>query len=549
MPSIGAIEENFRFLILEVTKQLESTLRVLEDGAIELIEGVYLKDDYIDNLRRFIDDKCLTLIREAGTGDERTVELARAVDAVTSNLERIADFAVNILGQYRYIKDRALPRRYEFAPCFAEVLAAMEQIERALFDSDVALALKICRSEFNLDKMYADRFRRVMSELRAGGEQTEDLVTTLFIARYLERMGDSLLNIGEAIISLSLHERLKIHQYWALEETLEVGEGERDKVRLESIAETRSGCRIGRVRDLRSGGEGNLVLFKEGGLDKMLDERAGIAFWQERYPALVPKVLGWQEGEHHASILLEYLRGKTFQDILLEGDGQQVAAAFDALTATLREVWGATRVDEPTGAGFVRQIVKRFEDVRKVHPDYGSDGEQIGGLVVPSFDELVARAEAVEAAVPAPFSTFIHGDFNVDNVIFDGQTGRLSFIDLHRSRRSDYVQDVSVFMVSNFRLPVLEKAQRRRLGRVIRAFYRFARGYAAESGDRTFEVRLTLGMIRSFTTSTRFVLDDRFARSMYLRARYLLERLLAHAPGVTAGDWSGFELPGDVLRS
>lgn len=548
MPNLRPIQENFRFLILEVTKQLDSTLSVLESGAIELIEGVYLKDDYIDNLRGFIDDKCLSLIREAGQ-DERTVELARAVDTVTSNLERIADFAVNILGQYRYIKDTSLLQRFELQPCFAEVLSGMERIEDALFTSDVAGALKICRSEFTLDKLYAERFKRVMEELRLGGERTEDLVTTLFIARYLERMGDSLLNIGEAIISLALRERLKIHQYWALEETLDVGEGEGERLRLESIAETKSGCRIGKVRDLRSGGEGNLVLFKEGSLDKMIDERDGIAFWQERYPALVPKVLGWQEGEHHASLLLEYLRGKTLQEILLDGDTAEVNTALSALTSALREIWGSTRKDEHVNPGFVRQIAKRFDDVRVVHPDFGSDDGEIGGLSIPSFDELLTRAEAVEAAVGARFSTFIHGDFNVDNVIFDPQTGRLHFIDLHRSRRADYVQDVSVFMVSNFRLPVLAKAHRRRLSAVIQAFYGFARDFAREEGDATFEVRLTLGMIRSFTTSTRFVLDDRFARSMYLRARYLLERLLAHRPGVERGDWSAFELPANVLVS
>lgn len=543
MMPMRAIQENFTFLVLEVQKQLESTLEVLQHGHDELIESVYLKDDYIDNLRGFIDDKCLSLIRDAGKGDRRTVELARAVDIVTSNLERIADFAVNILGQYRYIKDRQLLLSYDFPPCFAEVQQALELITRALFSSDVALALQICRSEFNLDEMYAERFRRVMAELRKGGEQTEDLVTTLFIARYLERMGDSLLNVGEAVISLSLHERLKIHQYWALEETLDVGDGDGGRLSLESIAETRSGCRIGKVRDHRAGGDGNLVLFKEGNRDKLVEEKEGIAFWQSRFPDLVPKVLGWHEGEHHASILLEYLSGATFQNILFEGTAAQVDAAEAVLCATLRDIWLHTREDGEVKASFLSQIAKRLDDVKKVHPDFGDDGEEIGSLKVPSFGDLLARAEAIELEVPAPFSTFIHGDFNVDNIIFDEPRSRLHFIDLHRSRRSDYVQDVSVFMVSNFRLPVFDKAVRRRLGRVIKAFYRFGRAFAREAGDTTFEVRLTLGMIRSFTTSTRFVLDHEFARAMYLRARYLLERLLAHD-----GPWSTFELPSTVLR-
>ncbi|MCA9658341.1 MAG: phosphotransferase [Myxococcales bacterium] len=543
MPS-RAIQENFRFLVLEVTKQIESTVQVVTTGDEALIDSVYLKDDYIDNLRGFIDAKCLTVIRDADEGDERTVELARAVDIVTNNLERMADFAVNILRQYKYVKDHAILRGYGLEPLFAEVLGALGKVSEAIFKADVNEALEICRSEFNLDEMYAERFHRVMSELRAGGEQVEDLVTTLFIVRYLERMGDSLLNIGEAIISLALHERLKIHQYWALEETLDVGRGEAKGLSLESIFETRSGCRIGRVRDHREGAEGNLVLFKEGQRDKLLEERAGILFWQERFPDLVPKILSWHEGEHHASLLLEYLSGQTFQQILLEGTSDELRAALQALGTTLRAIWEATRVDEPVQPGFLGQIAKRLRDVKKVHPGFGDDDQTIGALRVPAFADLLRRAEAIEAELPAPFSTFIHGDFNVDNIIFDPAQDRLHFIDLHRSRRFDYVQDVSVFMVSNFRLPVLETTIRRRLSAVILAVYRFVQTFAQEAGDTTFEARLTLGMVRSFTTSTRFVLDPSFARAMYLRARYLLERLLAHE----GGDWSTFSMPTNVLR-
>src|SRR5690606_15952669 len=162
-------------------------------------------------------------------------------------------------------------------------------------------------------------------------------------------------NVGEAVISLSLHERLKIHQYWALEETLDVGDGDGGRLSLESIAETRSGCRIGKVRDHRAGGDGNLVLFKEGNRDKLVEEKEGIAFWQARFPDLVPKVLGWHEGEHHASILLEYLSGATFQNILFEGTAAQVDAAEASLCATLRDIWLQTREDGEVKANFLSQ--------------------------------------------------------------------------------------------------------------------------------------------------------------------------------------------------
>jgi hypothetical protein len=115
-------------------------------------------------------------------------------------------------------------------------------------------------------------------------------------------------------------------------------------------------------------------------------------------------------------------------------------------------------------------------------------------------------------------------------VICDVDAERVRFIDLHRSGFGDYVQDVSVFLVSNFRLQIFEAPVRRRIREVVGAFCDFARSFAATHGDRMFDARLALGLARSFATSTRFVLDAEFARALFLRARYLMDRLLDCPP-------------------
>jgi hypothetical protein len=66
------------------------------------------------------------------------------------------------------------------------------------------------------------------------------------------------------------------------------------------------------------------------------------------------------------------------------------------------------------------------------------------------------------------------------------------------------------------------------------SFYAFARRFAMKEGDDTFELRLALGLARSFATSTRFILDRPLARGMFLRARYLIEQVLAMDPGQAA---------------
>ncbi|MGB5339492.1 MAG: hypothetical protein WBO06_10400, partial [Gammaproteobacteria bacterium] len=63
--------------------------------------------------------------------------------------------------------------------------------------------------------------------------------------------------------------------------------------------------------------------------------------------------------------------------------------------------------------------------------------------------------------------------------------------------------------------------------------------FARKSGDRTFELRLALGLARSFATSTRFILDNTLAHAMFMRSRYLIEQVLATKPA----DAKSFRVP------
>ncbi len=184
-----------------------------------------------------------------------------------------------------------------------------------------------------------------------------------------------------------------------------------------------------------------------------------------------------------------------------------------------------------------------MDDVYAVHPRFRLTSGSIGGLEAPSFEELITRARKLEKKLPPPFSVLGHGDFNVDNVIFDPERKEIHFIDLHRSRLMDYVQDISVFLVSCQRLQVFEEPVRRRISHTTLRVFDFAHSYAAESGDETFSARLALGLARSFASSTRFILDRKQAKAMFLRSRYLLERLLAADPK----QLRRFSIPREIL--
>jgi phosphate uptake regulator/tRNA A-37 threonylcarbamoyl transferase component Bud32 len=546
MRLLEGVEENFRFMVLEVTKQVENTLKVLEKPDPAMVAKIESRDDYIDNLKSVIENKCFSRIHTGFGGDKRAIDLARAVNIITSNLERLADHAVNIVMQSQYLRDPHFIKRYDYKAFFTEIIKALRLVVKALYNQDVTLAFKICRAEVTLDALFKANFDIIMADLRKG-ESPENCITSHNIFRYLERMGDTIQNIGEAIIFAAVGEKFKIHQYEALKETLTelgqevpISDGE-----FHSIWGTRSGCRIGKVEKERQGGRSSGVLFKEGNADKLRREAENIRRWEAIMPGLPPRVQAFHVDADSASMLMEYLGGCTYQEVVLTGAPEIAANATFILEQIARQLWTQTREDKPVRAEYISQLRQRLDDVFRMHPSFRTQQMELAGEHVPAFEELVEEIASLEAQFEAPFSVFIHGDFNINNIVYNHEEQRIHYIDLHRSKDSDFVQDVSVFLISNFRLPVLDSLLRSRLDRVMREFLAFAREFAAETGDTTFEVRLTLGLIRSFITSSRFEFNLRFAREMFMRGVYLMRKLMDHKQ--SGKPWQGFVLPENVL--
>jgi aminoglycoside phosphotransferase (APT) family kinase protein len=190
----------------------------------------------------------------------------------------------------------------------------------------------------------------------------------------------------------------------------------------------------------------------------------------------------------------------------------------------------------------MKQLTARLGAIHRVHPAFRRPERRIDDLHIPSSDDLIDRCTRIEAALKAPFSIFIHGDFNVNNIIYSHDDQRINYIDLYRSKMADYIQDASVFLISNFRLPAFETPLRDRINRVIDHFFTFFSAFARRHDDGGFEVRMTLALARSFYTSSRFELNYAFAREMYLRSQFLMEKLVAHQ-----GDWTTYRLPRRIL--
>jgi aminoglycoside phosphotransferase len=431
-----------------------------------------------------------------------------------------------------YLSDLRCLQPKAYAPMLGRVRHGIELLEPALKENDTRQALRIGQIEARLDRDYKRLLKSYIRALKKG-KNTEELTSALFVAHNVEQMGDALLGISESIISANLGQPVNLERYHSLQASVEDLEADEDfsDVQVQRIADTRSGSAISAIRPSNARDDAYVAIFKDGQKDKLKEERQGVESWHDIYPGLAPRILSYKKRGQSAALLIEHLPGLTFEQILLNESAELLQETLDQLGRTLKSVWRETRTKKPVSARFMQQLDKRMGEVYKIHPEFQQGPSRLCELEVPSFDSLVERATAYEKALKAPFSVYIHGDFNVDNIIYDPMEKRINFIDLHRSCYMDYVQDVSVFMVSNYRLQILDAPLRRRIMGLARDFYRVARRYADKMNDDTFELRLALGLARSFATSTRFILDKSLARSMFLRARFLIECVLETNPG------------------
>ncbi|WP_415719692.1 PhoU domain-containing protein [Maridesulfovibrio sp.] len=551
MLTFEGLDENFKFLIIEVLNQLKSTREFVNTPSRSLFRKITSRDDYIDNLKTVIENKSYSRINSSIDLDTKLLNKIRGIQVSSVNLERIGDHCVNIVNQMAYLEDKGLVNRYESAEAFDIIEGTVAKIADGFNSEDMPLALEICKSEYRLDSLYKDNFNRIMAEM-GSGKNIPDLVTCLFIFRYLERIGDSLLNIGEAIIFSILGERIKIEQFESLQQTLSVSgyDGSFSDIDFQGIWGSRSGCRIGRVQAKGEDSTNNPPvaqgsIYKEGNLDKIRLEKTSLEQWAKRFPGMVPEIFGFHESkeENKGSMLVEFLPGCTLDTMILTSDDNDLENALFTLEQTLRHVWTTTKKEQSIQTTFMAQLKARQNGVLQVHPEFHRNACVMGSAEIISSEDLLNECAAIEESLPAPFTVFIHGDFNCNNVVYSNDDERVRFIDLHRSRDFDYIQDLSVFLVSGFRMPIFERPIRNKINAVISRMYNFAEEFANDNNDHTWQARLALALARSFYTSTRFEFNYAFAKEMFNRSMFLLEKMNRYS-----GKWNKFILPEDILH-
>ena len=521
-----SIQDNLRFLIVEVSNQVISLQTFFASPSESAAQQILARSGYAFNLKTRIHDSCYSHISGQDEKDAESL-IFRAIESIATNLEQITELCRECVQQVDQLHNQQRLQDDNYKQLLDRVIQGIDLINRAIAGNNTPIALKIGKIEYKLEQDCKKLLKKYTAELKQR-KNTEDLITSLFIAQSVEQMGDALLNISEAVISANLGQPLNTDRYRSLQASIEhLNQDDNPDLNIETIAETRSGSTISAISTAEGDNQDYVAIFKDGKKRKLKEERQSVESWHEIFPGLAPKILAYHKQGQSAALLIEHLAGQTFEQILLRESPQLLQEALQQLYVTLESIWAETHSKKQVPAQYMSQLSKRLDDVYAIHPEFRNQRSNVCGYQFKSFDTLVKQAHQHEMKFKPPFSVYIHGDFNADNIIYDPEGKKINFVDLHRSRYMDYIQDVSVFMVSNYRLQILDVPLRKRILEMTRDFYDFAAAYAEKTGDKNFDLRLALGLARSFATSTRFILDKSLAKAMFLRSCYLIEQVLA----------------------
>jgi phosphate transport system protein len=200
---LRAIEDNMLRMGEMVDEAIQASLRALAERDRGLAQQVVDGDARVNRLRFDIEEACLALIatQQPAAGDLRAVVAAMNI---VGDLERMADHAAGNARIVLRMGDAPLLKPLIDIPRMAEVCRWMiRDALQAFVRRDGERARQIAAMDDQIDGLYQQVFRELLSFMVEDPHTTGRALFLLFAAHNLERIGDRATNIAERVLFLT----------------------------------------------------------------------------------------------------------------------------------------------------------------------------------------------------------------------------------------------------------------------------------------------------------------------------------------------------------
>ena len=189
--SLGAlVEDRFKKAIYAIkTNDLAQAELIIESDYLVDAQEVEVEEECL---------KTLALYQPVATD----LRLIAAVIKINNDLERIADYAVNIARRFKTSGQTSNFFQYDYT-AMAEQAANMLKLSLdALVSLDRDLAYQVRDMDEQVNAMRNEAYKVMKDAIRRNPEQVEEIINMYLISRHIERVGDHTKNIAEEVIYL-----------------------------------------------------------------------------------------------------------------------------------------------------------------------------------------------------------------------------------------------------------------------------------------------------------------------------------------------------------
>ncbi|MCG2709104.1 MAG: phosphate signaling complex protein PhoU [Thermodesulfovibrionales bacterium] len=185
-----------------VEKAISDSIKSLVERNSKLAADVIDKDPQVNTLEVEIDEECIRLIalRQPRAGDLRLITTAMKI---TTDLERIGDFAVNISERALELNEEPQLKPYIDIPRMAKIAQGMvRDALDAFVKRDSALARDVLTRDDMVDNLNYQVFNELLFFMIQDPRNVSRAVKLTYISKYLERIADHATNIAEMVVYL-----------------------------------------------------------------------------------------------------------------------------------------------------------------------------------------------------------------------------------------------------------------------------------------------------------------------------------------------------------
>ena len=176
-------------------------MKALREKDDEIAAGVHRIEQEIDQKERDIESMCMKLLlrQQPVAGDLRNISAALRM---ISDMERVGDQTADIADISKYVTDF----QFEIHPSIFKMGKVVSKMVNdsvnAFVRKEEKLAREVIDTDDEVDRLFEVVKRELVEDIRRNKDREQDgyELDILMIAKYLERIGDHAVNLGEWVV-------------------------------------------------------------------------------------------------------------------------------------------------------------------------------------------------------------------------------------------------------------------------------------------------------------------------------------------------------------